>query len=164
MDDTDQCRVLRDARKQLAAPYPGALAQLLIPVRERDKRPIRTGWNSDALERHARGIDGRDQHLDVIAKHVATGGNVGLVVPPGFVALDAADEHGLAYCREQLPDAPWQRTAHGGHVIARLPQGVELTAEKKAEIAPGVKVDLRPGGKTQIVVEPSVHRTDARYV
>lgn len=156
--------------------YPGRWALLLVPVCNRDGRHqhdgkrcqhpgkvvIERGWNALAVKRWTEGI-GREERLAFIADNLLRGGNVGLVIPPGIVALDGDTAQAAAFLERALPDAPAQATAKGQHVLARVPLGLALDATVKLEVAPGVRIDVRSAGRSQIVVAPSVHPTGAAY-
>ena len=126
------------------------------------KIPIEKGWNKKAAER-AEYCD-IEPRLTFLEQHLDSGGNVGLALPPGIVVLDADDPKSAAWLVARYPDSPFQRTNAGGHAVFTYdPEHREISATIKVEIAPGVVVDLRVGGKSQIVVAPSVHWTGALY-
>lgn len=168
---------LSETQRTLSDLYPGRLANLLVHLcfparlhRHREescgspgKVPLPPGWNAQAL---ARWRNGEDVALvcEQAARHLASGGNVGWVVPPGLVVLDADSAEAVTWLHTALPDAPYQESRVGrGHFVVRAPSEIEIQARVKVELAPGVVVDLRVGGRSQIVVEPSVHATGARY-
>jgi len=159
---------LMDVRERLDECYPGDLALLLIPVsgpqggKGGGKRPLEKGWNEKAMARFEAG-EGRDEHLAMIVGHVSQGENVGWVVPAGALVLDADDERSVEYLDAVLPEAPKQRTRSGAHYLIQPPEGIEVRAMAKVGLAEGVSVDLRVAGRSQIVVEPSVHATGVRY-
>lgn len=156
--------------------YPGPLALLLIPVCQPrighthggqlctspGKRPLGRGWNSDAVERYQNDSD-RDAHLARIASHVAEGGNVGWVVSPGVLVLDCDSAASTAWIAQTIPDAPVQRTNSGAHFFVKPPVGIEMNAEVAVEIVDGVAVDLRVGGRSQVVCDPSSHVSGGTY-
>ncbi|MCH7643405.1 MAG: DUF3987 domain-containing protein [Myxococcales bacterium] len=142
--------------------YPGALASLLIPLVARRKFPREEEWGKRAIERYENGSD-RETHLEKIKGHVKFGGNVGLVVPPGVVVLDADTPEAVAWLKAALPDAPHQESSPGhAHFVCRTPPGVRFSNRVKVEIIPGVAVDVRSLG-SQIVVEPSIHPSGSLY-
>ena len=156
--------------------YPGALALLLIrvcpphPHAHRDescetpgKRALDSDWNARALERFANGGD-RDTHLRVILSHLKSGGNLGLAIPTGILALDADSPAAVAFLDRALPEAPMQESRPGhAHFLVAVPHGVEIPARTKVQLSPGVQVDFRPAGRAMIVVEPGIHATGAAY-
>lgn len=167
-----------EIRLRLDALYPGRWALGLIRLcapsiahthRDRDgvdrecdargKRPLDTGWQTAAAERYAAGT-GRDAHLAAIARHVASGGNVGLALPEGAAALDADTDDAAAWLDTALPGAPAQRTARGLHELVSAPAGARNGV--RVPIADRVEIDVRAAGG-QIVVEPSMHATGAAY-
>jgi hypothetical protein len=104
----------------------------------------------------------RDAHLDRIASHIAGGGNVGLALSRGTVALDADTAVAVAYLGQALPEAPYQQTHRGGHFLARLPDGLELQNHVGVTLHQGVEADIRGYG-SQIVVAPSIHAMGTPY-
>lgn len=133
------------------------------PCTSQGKVPIESGWNRKAQERAL--VTGRlEERLDQLDQHLDAGGNIGLALPPGIVVLDADDFQAAAWLVDQYPTAPFQRTNAGGHLVTTYdPTRQTISARTKVEIAPGVVVDLRVGGKSQIVVDPSIHWTGALY-
>ncbi len=158
--------------------YPDRLAFLLTPLcspakphehrgascAHPGKVPQVAGWNAEAVARwQASGAD-RDAHVDAIARHVASGGNVGWCVPPGVLVLDADTIEAVAWLDCALPDAPMQESRVGrAHFVVAVPPDLAINATVKAELAPGISVDLRSAGRSQIVVEPSQHATGSFY-
>jgi uncharacterized protein (DUF927 family) len=107
---------------------------------------------------------GREQRLHEITTHLESGGNVGLAIPPGVVVLDADTPEAVAFLNAALPDAPMQESRPGrAHFAVRVPLDASINATVNVEIAPGVKVDVRSAGLSQIVVEPSIHPTGSPY-
>lgn len=165
-----------DQRDLLSDLYPGRLALLLVPLcvptphahkgvacQHPGKVPLEPGWNGDATARFNAGT-GREAHLDRIAKHLAAGRNVGWAVPEGVLVLDGDRPASTAFLASVLEDAPAQQSRAGrGHFVVRAPVGLALKAKARVELKPGIEVDLRVEGKSQIVVEPSVHATGAAY-
>jgi hypothetical protein len=96
--------------------------------------------------------------------------NVGIVLPVQLWALDVDGPpkpglEGLARMQsdyELLPETLSQTTGSGGkHLIFRRPPG-ELTSTRIKKL---YDLEIRIGGKNQLVVAPSVHqRTGKRYV
>lgn len=127
------------------------------------KVPIERNWNGKAQERANAGEDSSIR-LAQLEKHLDAGGNVGLALPPGIIVLDADSVEAAAWLVDRYPDSPFQRTNSGGHsVFVYDPIRRRIAARTKVEIVPGVVVDLRVGGKSQIVVEPSIHASGALY-
>jgi hypothetical protein len=165
---------VEEARELLDALYPGAWTLALValcepsphehngaPCLHPGKRPIAPDWNGAARARFAAGT-GRDEHLERAARHLARGGNVGLAIPVGALALDVdTGAEDVAAVATMLPEAPMQATARGAHFLVRC--GLELPAQVKVELPGGVRVDLRTGGRSQIVADPSRHRSGAIY-
>ena len=92
-------------RRSLDDLYPGRWALLLTPVRRAGKIPTTKKWNDAALARWEKGT-GRKLHLRSVAEHLASGGNIGLVIPPGHVVLDADSPEAFAF-------AYLQQAGHG---------------------------------------------------
>lgn len=154
--------VAESCAERLRELYPARLGTTLIRLRARDKRPIDSGWNVQAVENYTNQID-PGPIIDSIAKHVDAGGNVGWAIPPGLLVLDADNEASAAWLCQALPDAPRQRTAKGCHVVVREPKGVDLRQVTQFEIVDGITVDLRTSGSGQIAVEPSIHPSGFLY-
>ena len=155
--------------------YPGRTALLLIPLctpkphkhggdpcEHRGKVPIEREWNAKAIKRAGNNTD-RDKHLAKLGSHLARGGNIGLVIPPGALVLDGDDARATAYLDCALPDAPLQATARGGHFAVAVPAGLDIRNAAKIRLTEEVSVDLRSAEKGQIVVEPSIHESGAPY-
>lgn len=172
-----------EMRETLETLYPGTLVLLLIPLcepvrghhhfdkkagRELEcehpgKRPTSGAWNTEAMERLAH-PERRAAHIDAMAHHLTRGGNVGLVIPPGVVVFDCDTPASVAYFDAALEDAPCQQSRPGrAHFFARVPSGVEIKATVGLEIEPGITVDVRAGGRSQIVVAPSQHAEGFLY-
>jgi len=158
------------------AHYPGATALGLLPLcgphcgghsgdpcGAPGKRPLDARWQGAAAQRWADTDTDAESWRARIADHVARGGNVGWCPPAGVLVLDADTPESVAYLEHALPDAPVQDTARGAHYVVRVPVDLALRARSGVEIAPGVRVDLRPGLRAQIVVEPSIHASGALY-
>jgi len=126
------------------------------------KIPVKKGWNAAAVERWRSG-EGREAHIAQMARHLASGGNIGLVVPPGVLVLDADTPEAVCALEAVLDDAPRQDTANGSHYIVRVPVDAKINATVRLELTTGVFVDLRAAGKSQIACEPSIHETGAAY-
>lgn len=148
--------------ESLAETYPGRWPAALIAVGP-DKCPIAKRWNDTAIERWNNG--GAAENLERAQKRVAAGENIGLVIPLGMVCLDADNAEAVSMLARICPDAPMQETARGAHFLFRVSEipSDEIDQRVALEIAPGIEVDLRVGGKGQIVVEPSVHESGALY-
>lgn len=184
----DKAKLAR-IRERLDTLYPSTWPLLLVLVcgpnctwhacRERESHgkgphPDGKGWNDRAMQRlDEAGTLGtgefqqvRDVALDRAAAHVAAGGNLGLCVPPGLIVLDCDTDEAHKWVRRYARGAPWQRTRSGSHTWLRLPPdlaGRGLKATTGFEIEPGLKVDLRTAAHSQLVVEPSQHRSDFGY-
>src|SRR5262249_38058260 len=131
------------------------------PCEHPGKTPIASEWNKLATERWS-SAGNRLEHLTRGARQLTDGAKIGRVLPPGVAALDADTHEAAAWLSTALPDAPVQMTARGAHFLVRVPEVV--SARVGVELAPGVKVDVRVAGKSQIVCEPSTHSTGAAYV
>lgn len=155
--------------------YPSSWALLLTPICGREqhrhgrktcahpgKRPIGGGWQRKAVERWRAGRR-RAEHISSMAQHLAKGGNVGLVVPPGAVVLDADTTQSVRAGEALLDDAPIQRTTKGAHFVARVPASASIKATVKLDLGGGVEVDVRSAARSQIVVEPSIHASGTVY-
>ncbi len=150
-------RSIHELAERLSRLYPRRSVLLLITVAGAGKVPLEASWNTTALERFE-AAEGREAHVVSIARHLAAGGNVGWVVPPGCLVLDTDSPPATEYVERLVPEAPRQDTRPGrAHFVVRAPEGVEIRATVALELAPGVRVDLRVGGRSQIVCEPSRH-------
>jgi len=155
---------IRGAIEELDELYPGAWALGLIELRPRTKTPCRDGWLADAMARYAAWADGTDtgrglrraEHLARIAHHVATGGNVGLALPPGAVAVDVEDPVTGGACGADDPAWQWSRESEGrAHAIYRA--SGELRQGDLAIPGAPAPVKVRVGGRGYVVCAPSVH-------
>ena len=126
------------------------------------KRPVEAAWNENALARMRAGIR-RTEHLSMISQHLQDGGNIGWVLPPGVIALDADTTASVALLASVLSDSPCQETCKGAHFILRIPLELKLAARVGIELDTGIPVDLRVGAKSQIVCEPSIHASGTPY-
>jgi hypothetical protein len=151
-----------DALDLLSELYPARWALALIAVKPRSKTPLRNDWNGEAAERWRNGAD-RDAHIERAAAWLNHGGNVGLALPVGVVALDADNPEARAWLDAALPDSPMQETANGAHFLVRVPTDAEIRATVGVEIAAGIRIDVRVGGKSQVVAAPSVHPSGQVY-
>lgn len=142
-------------------------------LRQRGKVPIRTKWNEKALERW-KVRETLDRGVPIIAAshHLAAGGNIGWVVPPGFLVLDC-DTHEVtgwvvAELMPLLGQFPHQISQPGrAHFLVRLPSSLDIDeafqsgagrrGSQASRYLPCGKVDLRLSGRGQIVCEPSTH-------
>lgn len=146
-------------RQRLADLYPGRWAALLIPVD--GKRPLQRNWNKQALARYQGDFD-RERHLSGLGRLVSNGSNVGLVLPPGVVALDVESRKTVQAARALSAAGPFQtsRSAHRGHVLLRIRGGRPVPGWAKVA---GEAVLVRTPG-SQIVCEPSLHpETERMY-
>lgn len=143
--------------------YPARVGTTLIRLRARDKKPIDSGWNVQAVENFTDQIDPTPIY-ETLARHIDNGGNIGWAIPPGVLVLDADDERSAVWLREALPDAPCQATSKGCHVVVQAPRGLDLSQRARVSLFDGVCVDLRTSGSGQIAVEPSVHPSGTQYV
>lgn len=125
------------------------------------KVPLSAGWQKLPVERQSHSIE-PDKIAEEMANHLERGGNLGLVLPPGTMVLDADDEKTAATLAEVLPDAPLQRTARGAHLVVRAPRDCAIRNATHVDLGDGLHVDLRTTGG-QIVVWPSIHTTGAAY-
>ena len=127
-------------------------------VKLRGKKPIEKGFNTTAAGRWENGL--AEGVLGGIAQHVATGGNVGLVPPPGVVVIDCDNYEAVQLIEKfSAEDTPWSvRNEDNAHAWFRyeLPPGIEGWLSKGAEIN-GAKLDIRVEGKSQAVIPPSKH-------
>ncbi len=165
---SETCGILDDL-------YPGELALRLIPLcpanqkhqhgaracESRGKTPVERNWIKNADSRCWEGHS-REQRLAEMADHLDGGGNVGLVLPEGVMALDADSNQSRAYLAVALPDAPQQETSRGGHFLVRVPKSAGVKNTVKVDIGDGIQVDIRGYG-AQIVVEPSIHASGHQY-
>jgi len=104
----------------------------------------------------------RCERIRLVAPHVEQGGNVGMILPPGTLALDVEDEATLQAAMALDPAFQWsQEEKRRGHAIFRCPPGL-----RQGElVAPGssIPTKTRVGGLGYVVVEPSVHPSGAEY-
>ncbi len=131
----------------------------VLPVHAGQKRPIYTGWPTNATKDH-----------DLIARYWQSepGPNVGIVCGDSFVAFDIEFEHMPAFRRlladggHTLLRTPIARTGGGGiHVLARLPS-IEATSRIGGVLRiDGVRIGELKGAGGFIVACPS--RTDGPY-
>jgi putative DNA primase/helicase len=164
-----------EIRKTLNELYPGPWALRLValcrpkgphehsgrPCKSPGKAPVESDWVAQA-DRRSEVQGGRDAHLARIAGHISRGGNVGLALPRGVVALDADTEQASAWLDTALPDAPFQQTQRGNHFLVRVPGRSVSRNRTKVGIVDGVDVDVRAHG-SQIVAEPSIHEAGTAY-
>lgn len=166
--------------------YSGRWRSLLVPVcaptcgcDSPGKAPHRYGWQNAVLDRYESYSEKTAAaHAERMRKHVRSGGNVGLALPPHVAALDVDTDHegGSDYSKPLARDAllsilddhPWQASGKtdtgdstgrriGGHIfglcVDRRPYGTHHGQ---------VPVTIRATGN-QVVVEPSLHRSGLRY-
>lgn len=165
---------LREA--QLDELYPGRWSFLLVPLcapspcahhkncAHPGKRPVGNRWNASAIERYRQSTaEDRSAYIQEVAVHLHAGGNVGLVIPPGVVAIDADTAEAAQWCAHALDGAAMQQTAKGCHFLVKVPEDASIKSSVGIEIVPGVSVDIRAGELGQIVCEPSIHETGAAY-
>jgi len=155
---------MRGVLEELDELYPGTWACGLFPLLPRSKHPRDEGWNADALSRYEAWRAGdtaqrerlRAEWLASVAAHVAGGGNVGLALPLGVVALDVEDAATLRACDAHDGAWQWSREPEGrGHALFRC--GAALRQGKvRIDGAPELVVS-RVGGKGFLVAAPSVH-------
>lgn len=159
---------------RLAKYYPGDFWPLqLIPYSHPDtgrenagKCPVAVkGWNLIPAKRR----QNHEHPLSVLAdmaEHVTAGGNLGLATDTGYIALDFdtpdAVTRAKAACKAWKCSPPYATSAHGIHMLFRLPADFQLMVapNKSGPNAPdlghGLRADIRAFG-TAIVVWPSVH-------
>lgn len=162
-------------RQLLAELYPGQDALLLVPLcspaedhrhkgepcQTPGKVPVEGAWTKAALKRYSQPGVGIDAHLNRITEHIVKGGNVGWCVRPGTLVIDADSLPAMEAMALALEDCQVQRTAKGAHFLVEGDDA--LSARTGVELLPGFFYDLRVAGKSQIVVEPSVHATGVPY-
>ena len=137
------------------------------------KRPVTKAFTKEALARYrAAQADTFDAWALAreAASWLAAGYNVGLVPPPGVVVFDCDTAPTVAWVRAMLSVGegtfPCQtRTAAKAHFWARYdPDTLPLRATQLRFLlpdgSPGV-LDLRVGGRSQVVVAPSLHAESA---
>ena len=158
----------------------------------RGKRPVDFRWNTQAILRYDRADPAeieanlagaahwlwlRDLAREADAPQDGgafgrLGGNIGWCPPERFVIVDIDTPGGperylkwLKELGEDLDAVPRQRTAKGMHIVREVDHVLwsKRASTVKAEIIPDLEVDLRVGGRAQVVVEPSVHSTGHRY-
>jgi replicative DNA helicase len=138
------------------------------------KKPLGADWNGSAMDRlgrltppvTAQAHRQLEKHLEFIARHIELGGNVGLVMPPGLMAIDIDDSDSMALAEgiDALSDAPCQLTSKGGHFIVQAPpEAAEWPQRVKLKVDNGLTMDLRLPEKGQIVAEPSINASGTAY-
>lgn len=159
-----------EIRDTLDGLYPRRWALLLTPIcgphhdcQNPGKEPHRTGHHLEALDRYRRGdTSERESHLNRIARHVAGGANVALVIPPDAVALDVETAATIARAHSLAEDRmPAYQTSgpDRGHIVFRLPSGAKAPG---AALVAGEAVVTRSEAQ-YIVCEPSTHQRGSRY-
>lgn len=143
-----------------------------VPCDHPGKRPLGSDWNINAMARlqlqngSEEANQQLDQHVLEIAKHVAHGGNVGLVIPPGVVVIDIDDDDSMLATNHiaEFQHAPRQLTKKGAHFPFQAPsEATSWPQDTKLKLSNGVTVDLRLAEKGQVVVEPSIHESGIPY-
>lgn len=133
-------------------------------VRLRNKKPIDAGWNRDA---ESRWLSGAGDWREAIEEHLAHGGDVGMVPPPGVVCIDCDNVEAVQWVeRLKDPETPWMvRTERSAHawLSYTLPPNVGGWLSKGLTLPNGAKLDLRVEGKSQGVVPPSQHASGTHY-
>jgi hypothetical protein len=119
------------------------------------KRPLPHQWQRLPTLRRSRGVT-PERVAREMAQHILRGGNIGLVIPDGWIVLDADTPEADALLASMLDLR--QGTASGAHypVLGTAPNSVRV------EIESGIHVDVRGTGG-QIVCSPSVHATGVLY-
>lgn len=133
--------------------YPGRWRSLLFPLHGKVPAEKGVDWLATALERYEFGSKlGPGYFVDR---------NVGLVIPPGLLVLDADSPEASIWLAHWLPDSatyPQQRTRQGRcHFWVRLPDPDLFEKQTSFRNSAGVKIDIRLGGKGYVVVAPSIH-------
>ena len=139
-----------------------ALVRLSEPDADGDdagKAVLDTGWKDVAARRRSKRINA-ERVAESMADHVASGGNIGLVVPAGIVVVDCDSPEAVARL-DNLDSAPVQCTARGKHFWFRVPMGLNVRNWTR-KLVDGVHLDFKTLGG-QVVVEPSIHATGAIY-
>jgi hypothetical protein len=164
---------------QLIRIFLGPLTALLIaltPAKPGDpktgKAPIGRNWKDPRLSEFdfarrnpAAYASSRraKRRIETLARHIDAGGNIGFVIPLCILCLDADDIQSADYLTEHHPNAPYQRTSKGGHMFFRVPLDFAPPQSTKVKLNEECTVDLKVGGKGQVVVEPSTHYTGYKY-
>jgi hypothetical protein len=159
--------------------YPGPWAQLLVPLchptkthwhgddpcESPGKAPLEAGYNVEALRRMEEDRpETRNAQLESQVCHLERGsGNVGLVLPPRTLALDADNARSSEVLQGLLPDVPRQTTGRGAHFLVKLPEPCpDIRKGSGIELWDGVTIDVKSPGQ-HVVVGPSVHKNRRRY-
>lgn len=89
--------------------------------------------------------------------------NIGIALPPKTIVLDLDDENSLQPLIANYPSlnrAPLAKTGNGGwHIWTSAPDGITATARA----LPHYSLDLRTGGRSYVVVPPSIHPNGQPY-
>ena len=95
----------------------------LIKLGHRSKVPVESEWNERAEERAANvsrladadQVAALEEHLTAMARHVESGGNLGLAIPPRTLVLDADTPEAVRWLERHpaLEDGPSQQTRKG---------------------------------------------------
>lgn len=123
------------------------------------KTPIDRGFNSEAARRWTEGAPA--EWRATIVRHLETGGNVGMVPPPGVVVIDCDNQTAVDFIRGYaLVDTPWvRRTESSAHFWFRyqLPAAAREWLSKGTTLDNGAAFDLRVSGKSQAAIPPTLH-------
>ncbi|MBW2629350.1 MAG: bifunctional DNA primase/polymerase [Deltaproteobacteria bacterium] len=137
----------------------------------RGKRPLEPGFNVNAVERYKRFKRG-EYHIPsaraAMAKHMAKGGNIGLVPPPGVVILDADTKATVDLLRTTLAaGTPFEKRGDNkAHYLARYDSAdIDLKSKQLKWTTDGEEfaLDLRIPGKSLAVIAPSRHKSGEDY-
>lgn len=138
------------------------------------KRPLEPNFNKDAAKRwrENKPVVARER-MKVLARHLASGGNIGMSPPPGVVVLDGDTPGAVEWLDERAPaGTPIQmRTEDSGHFYVRYleeafsAEGLEVKANSWnwGEGADKVVIDFRVHAKSQVAVPPSTHKSGVHY-
>ena len=156
---------------RLAKCYPGDFWPLqLIPFSSPDsggsnagKKPVAvTAWNAIPAKRR-QNHEHPSSVLADMAEHVEGGGNIALATDTGYIALDFdtpdAVTRAKAACKAWKCSPPYATTAHGIHMLFRLPLEFALMQSPNKvhwDLGAELLCDIRAFGAA-IVVWPSVH-------
>lgn len=137
--------------------------RLQKPCEKLGKRPLGGNWNVEAAERR-RHPEQRTEHLLFIAQHFCDGGNVGLAIPEGVIALDLDEAAAFFHFADEEEGAlQYSRdTRDRGHALFGW-DGVPISATDYQLRDAWQKTLVRADSKSQIVCWPSTHELGDQY-
>lgn len=133
------------------APTYFAAGMPVIPLYEREKRPVPMDWS----QYHDKPVQ-PDQQADWI--HSCSQGNIGIVLGQQsgmcMLDIDSEDEGVVALIQSLVPESPWRRVGQKGMVLAFRYSGLKTFRLKSAS---GESIAELLSERTQVVLPPSIH-------